>query len=95
MATASVNDSAETLAKAAMVAGEVLLPGASELMAGHVLSGVAHFVGTGLAVAMLAPTMPLLAVVAAIGIRVNSYQHASQGKTLWSDVTRSSVITPP
>lgn len=70
--------SSRSLSQTAMVAGEVFLPGASELIAGDIGSGVGHFVATGLAVAVLGPTMPVLATVAAIGLRVNSYMLATK-----------------
>ncbi len=80
-------DGFKTLGRTAMVAGEVLLPGASELIAGKVTSGVAHFVLAGLAGALLAPTMPVLAAVAAIGIRADSYTRATTGTSMVDAVT--------
>jgi hypothetical protein len=91
MADAGVSESAEVLAKTAMVAGEVLLPGASELIAGNIGSGVLHFVGTGLAVGLLAPTMPILAAAAAIGFRLDSYYRANHGQSLFSKVASTTV----
>lgn len=87
MASATVNEGAQQLAKAAMVAGEVFVPGASQLIAGNVGNGVAHFVGTGLAIGLLAPTMPILALAAAIGLRANSYKLATQGSHLFSAIS--------
>jgi hypothetical protein len=75
-------DHKETLSKTAMVAGEALIPGASSLIAGNIGTGVAHFLATGVAVAVLAPSMPVLATLAAIGLRVNSYKHATTGNHL-------------
>jgi|HubBroStandDraft_2_1064218.scaffolds.fasta_scaffold109813_2 hypothetical protein len=78
-----------TLGRTAMVAGEVLLPGASELIAGKITSGVAHFLLAGLAGALLGPTMPVLAVAAAIGIRADSYTRATTGTSVVDAVTNS------
>jgi hypothetical protein len=44
-------------------------------------------VGTVVAVAALAPTMPILGALAAIGLRVNSYKLATTGASLLSDAS--------
>lgn len=96
MSDINTMDSGQTLSRTAMVAGEVLLPGASDLIAGNVASGVGHFVLTGLAVALLAPTMPVLATIAAIGLRVNSYSHATTGTSAIDGLrSRIQVSTAP
>lgn len=82
MATTQSMDGSTTLAKSVLVAGEALIPGASNLVAGNIGAGVGHFIGTGLAVAVLAPSMPLLAGLAAIGLRLNSYKLATTGTSL-------------
>ena len=71
------------LMNTAKVDGEVFVPGASELIAGNVASGIGHFVASGVAVALLAPTMPILATLAAIGIRANSYSQGTRGAAIW------------
>ena len=91
MAGVEITDTNKALSRTAMVAGEVLVPGASELIAGNIGSGVGHFIATGLAVAVLAPTMPLLATLAAIGLRVNSYSKATTGTNV---VTTMSSLMP-
>ena len=80
----STNDETRgnTIAHAAMVASEVFIPGASELIVGEIGAGVGTFVATGVAVAVLAPAMPLLATLAAIGLRVNSYMVATKRSNL-------------
>jgi hypothetical protein len=87
MQSADLQQNTATLARTAMVAGEVFIPGASDLIAGNIGSGVAHFVLAGLASAIFLPTMPLIAVAAAIGVRVSSYQHATTGINLWGQTT--------
>jgi hypothetical protein len=77
-----LEESAAKLAKTAMVAGEVFIPGASELIAGNIGSGVGHFVVAALASAVLAPAMPLVATLAVIGVKVHSYAHATTGASL-------------
>jgi hypothetical protein len=62
--------------------GEALVPGASELIEGHVRSGVAHFLIGGILVAVLAPTFPLLAGLAGIGVRLNSYAQSVSGRNI-------------
>ena len=87
MQTTQTTDGSTTLAKTALVAAEVLVPGASNLVAGNVGTGVATFVGTVAAVAILAPTMPILGALAAIGLRINSYKLATTGAGLLSDAS--------
>ena len=87
MQTTQSNDGHTTLAKTALVAAEVLVPGASNLVAGNVGVGVATLVGTFAAVAVLAPTMPVLGALAALGLRVNSYKLATTGASLLSDAS--------
>lgn len=87
MQTTQTTDGNTTLAKTALVAAEVLIPGASNLVAGNIGVGVATLVGTAAAVAALAPTMPILGALAAIGLRVNSYKLATTGAGLLSDAS--------
>lgn len=87
MQTTQSTDGSTTFAKTALVAAEVLVPGASNLVAGNVGVGVATLVGTFAAVAMLAPTMPILGAIAAIGLRVNSYKLATTGASLLTDAS--------
>jgi hypothetical protein len=83
------------LPRAAMIAGEVLLPGASELVVGNIGSGVTTLAVTTLAVAALGPTMPLLALAAAIGMRANSYKRATTGTGLFGDLPRIEFVEDP
>lgn len=89
MNTTETMDGNTTLAKTAMVAAEILVPGASNLVAGNVGTGVATFVGTVAAVAVLAPTMPILGALAAIGLRINSYKLATTGTGLMTDASEA------
>ncbi|WP_019833033.1 DUF6072 family protein [Sphingomonas sp. PR090111-T3T-6A] len=79
-------DSNTVIGRTAMVAGEVLLPGASSLIRGDIGTGVGTFVAAGAAAAILAPSMPLMAALAAIGLRVNSYKIATTGTNLLTSV---------
>ena len=87
MHTTQTIDSNTALSKTALVAAEVLVPGASNIVAGNVGAGVATFIGTVAAVAVLAPTMPILGALAAIGLRINSYKLATTGASLMSDAS--------
>lgn len=87
MNTTETLDGNTTIAKTALVAAEILVPGASNLVAGNIGTGVATFVGTAAAVAVLAPTMPILGLFAAIGLRINSYKLATTGAGLMSDAS--------
>ncbi|MGN6122561.1 MAG: DUF6072 family protein [Sphingomonas oligoaromativorans] len=79
-------DNNSVIGRTAMVAGEVLLPGASSLIRGEIGTGVGTFVAAGLAAAVLAPSMPLMATLAAIGLRANSYKVATTGTNLLTSV---------
>jgi hydroxymethylglutaryl-CoA reductase len=87
MNTTETMDGNTTIAKTALVAAEILVPGASNIVAGNVGTGVATFVGTAVAVAVLAPTMPILGALAAIGLRINSYKLATTGTSVLSDAS--------
>jgi len=89
MQTTERLDSNTTLARTLLVAGEALVPGASNIVAGNIGTGLGHLVATGVAVAVLAPTMPFLAAVTAIGLRVNSYKLATTGSSLMNTVAES------
>jgi hypothetical protein len=62
--------------------GEALVPGASELIEGNIGSGISHFVIGGVLATLLAPSFPLLAGLAGIGVRMNSYSQSVSGKNL-------------
>lgn len=87
MNTTQTVDGNTALTKTALVAAEVFVPGASNLVAGNIGTGVATLIGTAAAVAVLAPTMPILGALAAIGLRVNSYKLATTGAGLMSDAS--------
>jgi hypothetical protein len=86
MQSTPLADGNTAIGRTAMVAGEVLLPGASSLIRGDIGTGVGTMLATGVAVAMLAPTMPVLAALTAIGLRVNSYKIATTGTSLLNSV---------
>lgn len=74
------------------LAGEVFVPGASQLMAGNVGSGLLHtvlgitagaaLIGTGIA--------PIFGTLAVLGVKLNSYTMSVTGDTLWA--TGRSVV---
>jgi len=71
------------LLNTAKLAGEIFVPGASQLISGNIASGVGHFLVNGVALAVLLPTMPVLAALTAIGIRANSYSQGTRGAAVW------------
>jgi hypothetical protein len=73
--------------------GEALVPGASQLIEGHVGSGIAHFLIGGV-VAVLGPTFPLLAGLTGIGVRLNSYAQSVSGKNI-IEIARPARPEPP
>jgi hypothetical protein len=68
------------------LAGEIFLPGASQLLSGNIKSGLVHtalgiaagvaLVGTGVA--------PVMGTLAIIGVKLNSYASSVSGDGLWS-----------
>ena len=89
MATSIVEEDTSVLGRTAMFAGEVLVPGASEFVAGNIGSGVGHLLVAGAATVLLGPTMPVVAALVGIGVRLNSYQDATTGRTLYNSARRS------
>lgn len=84
MSILEIQESAESVATAAKFAGEVLIPGASDMISGNVGSGVVTFLASGVVAAALAPTMPVVAALALVGLRVNSFRHATTGEYAWT-----------
>jgi hypothetical protein len=67
------------------LAGEIFVPGASELISGNVGSGLLHNLlaraaGVGLIASGVAPVIGGLAV---LGVGLNSYTSATKGRNLW------------
>ena len=56
-------DGNTALARTALVAGEVLIPGTSNIIAGNIGAGLGTLVGTGVAIAVLAPLSDRKSVV--------------------------------
>jgi hypothetical protein len=67
--------------------GEVLVPGAAEMLEGRVASGLGHNLVAGAAALVLAPISPLLAGLAVFGVKLNSYSRAVVGQNLWNTVS--------
>jgi hypothetical protein len=82
-------------ANAVKLVGEVLVPGASQIIEGNVGSGAAHFVLGGLIVAALAPVAPLLAGLVGLGVRVNSFSSSISGRNIWNAVEVHVDRVPP
>lgn len=72
-----------SLSNTAKLASEVFIPGSSDMVSGNVGSGITTFLATGALVALLAPASPLLAVLAGVGLRANSFHHSLRGQHLW------------
>jgi len=68
------------------LAGEIFLPGASQLLSGNIKSGLVHtalgiaagvaLVGTGVA--------PVMGTLAIIGVKLNSFASSVSGEGLWA-----------
>jgi hypothetical protein len=94
MSIVEIQESAGSVATAAKLAGEVLIPGASDMISGNVGGGVATFIASGVVAAALAPTMPIVAGLALLGLRVNSFRHATSGEYVWSKALPSPQQQP-
>jgi hypothetical protein len=72
--------------------GEVLVPGAAEMIEGRLGSGVAHTLIAGAATLALTPVSPVLAGVTVLAVKLNSYSRSVTGRGL-TDVLSSAVRT--
>jgi hypothetical protein len=62
--------------------GEVMVPGAAEMLEGRLGSGVAHNLIAGAATLAFAPVSPLLAGVTVLAVKLNSYSRSVSGRGL-------------
>jgi hypothetical protein len=67
--------------------GEVMVPGAAEMLEGKLGSGVAHNLVAGAATLALAPVSPLLAGLAVLAVKLNSYSRSVVGRSLFATVS--------
>jgi hypothetical protein len=81
----STESTENVTANAVKLVGEIFVPGASQLMAGRVGSGLAHLLLGGLAVAVLTPVAPVLAGLVGLGVRMDSYSESVHGRSLLGD----------
>jgi len=67
------------------LAGEIFVPGASQLVSGNISSGLVHNLLAGAAgVALIATGVaPLIGTIAILGVKLNSYASATSGRNLW------------
>ncbi|MDR3516549.1 MAG: hypothetical protein P4M00_12065 [Azospirillaceae bacterium] len=77
------SEAASTISNGVKLLGEVVLPGSSQLLKGHIASGTAHLVVAGVGVALLAPVAPILGGLFALGVRLNSLSKSVRGENLW------------
>jgi len=66
--------------------GEVILPGASQMLDGRIGSGLLHTLASGLAIAALGPIGGLVSVA----VRLNSFSSSVNNRNLW-DLTSESI----
>jgi hypothetical protein len=64
--------------------GEVLVPGASELLEGKIGSGLAHNVIAGAATLVLVGVSPVLAGVTVLAVKADSFSRSVNGRSLFS-----------
>jgi hypothetical protein len=76
-----MSESRTVLGNGLKLAGEAVLPGASEMIEGHIKSGLLHSVLAVGAASLLAGT-PILAGLAVLAIKANSYSRAVTGDNL-------------
>jgi hypothetical protein len=64
--------------------GEILVPGASEMLEGKLGSGLAHNVIAGAATLALVGVSPVLAGMTVLAVKANSFSRSVNGRNLWS-----------
>jgi hypothetical protein len=72
--------------------GEVLVPGAAEMLEGRLGSGVAHNLIAGAAALAFTPVSPVLAGLTVLAVKLNSYSRSVTGRGL-IDTVSSAVRT--
>jgi|307.fasta_scaffold194641_2 hypothetical protein len=78
--------------------GEVVVPGASELLEGRVASGLAHNLLEGAATLALVGFCPVLASVAVLAIKADSFSRSVNNKSLFTALNvaiGTPTISPP
>src|SRR5688572_9008333 len=69
--------------------GELVFSGASELLEGRLISGVGHNLIAGAAGLALAPISPVLAGLAVLAVKANSYSRSVNDENLVQAVSRA------
>jgi hypothetical protein len=62
--------------------GEVVIPGAAEMLEGRLASGVAHNLIAGAATLAFAPISPVLAGLTVLAVKLDSYSRSVSGRNL-------------
>jgi hypothetical protein len=71
--------------------GEAVVPGASEMLAGNIGSGLLHTAIALGAGALLATHAPVLAGLAVLAVKANSYSRSVTGENLFSVAERTTA----
>lgn len=87
-----MSDTQSVVGNGVKLVGEVVVPGASELLEGRVASGLLHNLLAVGAVSLLGG-MPLLAGLAALAVRANSYSRSVTGQNLFGGVVDRALNT--
>jgi hypothetical protein len=67
------------------LAGEIFIPGASQLVSGHIGSGLVHNLLAGAAGMALVGTgvAPVIGTLAILAVKLNSFSSSVSGRSLW------------
>jgi len=82
MEDSDMNEQQNVVGNVVKLVGEAVLPGASKIIDGNILSGVAHTAVSALALATLGPVGGLVS----LGVRLNSYSSSVNQRNLWDTV---------
>jgi hypothetical protein len=80
----TVNDNVGS--NALKLAGEIFIPGASQLVSGHIGSGLVHNLLAGAAGIALVGTgvAPVIGTLAILAVKLNSFSSSVSGRSLWA-----------
>jgi len=84
-----MNGQQSVVGNAVKLVGEVVLPGASKIIDGNIISGLAHTAVSAIALAALGPVGGLVS----LGARLNSYNSSVNQRNLWDSVKDSTSVS--
>jgi len=88
-----MNGQSDVVSNGVKLVGEVVLPGASQMLDGQIGKGLLHALASGIAVAALGPVGGLVS----LAVRLNSFSSSVNNRNLWAlaseSINRSSAAS--